>query len=261
MNLYNTLDTVIKVAHKAGEYLKQEQEKLAKGAIEIKGTRDYVTYIDKETEKIVVSALSEAFPHTGFLTEEGTIESEIKEWTWIIDPLDGTTNYVNGDTPYSVSIALQHNNKTVLGVVYDPILEELYCATTETKALLNNKPIVVSTHPTLSESYLGFGVPYSLDDRAIEVLQRTTLQYSKASFRIKGSAAVELCYVAAGRLDAYFHSGLSAWDVAAGSFILEQAGGRVTDFDTGDNYIFGREIVASNGYIHDEIIEHIINDK
>lgn len=260
MNLNKTLETVIEVAHKVGGYLKEEQSKLMQGSIEVKGTRDYVTYIDKEAEKIIVSALSDAYPETGFLTEEGTIESEIREWTWIIDPLDGTTNYVNGDTPYTVSIALQHNEETVLGVVYDPILDELYCATSESNATLNGNAIKVSSHPTLTDGYLGFGIPYVLDARAEIVLLNTTKQYSKASFRIKGSAAVELCYVAAGRLDAYFHSGLSPWDVAAGSFILDRAGGKVTDFDGKSNYIYGRELIASNGVIHDEIIRYIIND-
>lgn len=261
MDLNKTLEIVIKVAHKAGAYLREEQSKLVESAIEKKNTRNYVTYIDKEAEKLIVSELSEAFPETGFLTEEETIVNEVKEWTWIIDPLDGTTNYVNGDTSYTVSIALQHNNKTVLGVVYDPLLEELYCATTDSKATLNNKLISVSNHSTITDAFIGFGVPYTLDTESEAILKRASLQYSKASFRIKGSAAVEICYVAAGRYDVFFHSGLSPWDVAAASFILQQAGGKNKDFKNGDNYIFGRELIASNGHMHNEIMKHIINDK
>lgn len=260
MNLNNILATVIDVAYKTGAYLKEEQSKLKDNFIEVKSTRNYVTYVDKEAERIIVTALSEAFPDTGFLTEEETIDSNIKEWTWIIDPLDGTTNFVNGDSPYCVSIALQHNNKTVLGVVYDPIANDLYAASTEHIATLNKKPITVSNHPTLSEGYIGFGIPYVLDKPAEEILKRTSLQYNKASFRIKGAAAIEICYVASGKYDAFFHSGLSPWDVAAGSFILKKAGGTVTDFKEGNNYIYGKEYIGSNGHIHNEIIEKIIND-
>ncbi len=260
MDLNKTLETVIEVARKAGAYLKEEQSKLTSDSIETKSTRNYVTYIDKEAEEIIVSELIKVFPETGFLTEEGTKSTDDKEWRWIIDPLDGTTNYVHGDTPYTVSIALQHNEITVLGVVYDPIADELYSATADRDATLNNKAIKVSTSPALQDAYIGFGIPYIIDQRATEILQRTTLQYHKCSFRIKGSAAIELCYVACGRLDAYFHSGLSPWDVAAGAFILKQSGGMVTDFDNGENYIFGKEMVASNGLIHQEIMNDIIDD-
>ncbi len=261
MNLKDTLKTVINVARTAGAFLKDEQSKLKNASVEMKSTRNYVTYIDKAAERIIVDELSKAFPETGFLTEEETVASEVKEWTWIIDPLDGTANYIHNDTPYSVSIALQHNEVTVLGVVYDPIAEELYQAIEGDEATLNGKAIGVSQHAELEDAYMGFGIPYVLDTKAMEVLQRTTKFYHKCSLRIKGSAAIELCYVAAGRLDAYFHSGLSPWDVAAGSFILQQAGGTVTDYDKNSDYIHGREIVASNGHIHNEIIENIINDK
>lgn len=261
MNLNDTLKTVIEVAQSAGAYLKEEQSKLKNELVETKSTRNYVTYIDKAAEKIIVEGLLKEYPDTGFLTEEGTIESKIKEWTWIIDPLDGTTNYINNDTPYSVSIALQHNEVTVLGVVYDPIAEELFHAIEGEKAVLNNQHISVSKQDTLTDSYIGFGIPYVVNSRAMEVLQNTTNYYSKCSFRIKGSAAIELCYVADGRYDAYYHSGLSPWDVAAGSFILQQAGGMITDFNNSDNYIYGREIVATNGHIHNELVEKIINGK
>ncbi len=260
MDLKHTLDIVTEIAYKAGKYLKEEQTRLKLNSIETKSQRNYVTYIDKEAEKIIVSELSKIFPDTGFLTEEGTIESEIKEWTWIIDPLDGTTNYIHGDTPYSVSIALQYKQQIVLGIVYDPVADELYSASNISGAKLNENPIEISKTKSIQNAYIGFGIPYNLDKRGKGILYRTTLQYKNCSFRIKGSAAIELCYVAAGRSDAYFHSGLSPWDVAAGSFILERAGGKITDFNEGNNYIFGKEIVASNGYIHKEIIEQIITE-
>ena len=251
----------IEVALKTGKYLKDEQQKLSVTAVEEKSTRNYVTYIDKEAERITVEGLKRILPEASFLAEEETVEYEKKEYTWIVDPLDGTTNYVHGDSPYSVSIALTHNNEIILGIVYDPVLDELYCATSEGGSTLNGVPIKVSQHPTLQNGYIGFGIPYHLDERGEGILKRTTEQYRKSSFRIKGSAAVELCYVAAGRSDAYFHSGLSPWDVAAGSIILKKAGGTITDFSGNDNYIFGREIVGSNGLIHREIMDNIIKER
>lgn len=256
----NTIcNEAIEVALATGKYLKEEQQKLSHSAVEMKSARNYVTYIDKTAEKIAVEGLKPIIPDAGFLVEEETVEFKQKAYTWIVDPLDGTTNYIHGDTPYSVSIALMHNNETILGIVYDPIADELYSATSESEATLNQQPVAKSEHKTLENGYIGFGIPYKLDAKGEEILQRTTHQFRKCSFRIKGSAAVELCYVAAGRSDAYFHSGLAPWDVAAGAFILERAGGKCTDFSGGNNYIHGKEIVASNGYIHQEIMENIIN--
>lgn len=246
------------LARYTGEYLKNEQAKLNKKDIEIKGARDYVTYIDKEAERILVKGLKELFPAAGFLTEEETVYYEETEYTWIIDPLDGTTNYIHGDATYAVSIALRHNQEIVLGVVYDPIINQMYSATAPGNAKLNNKILEVSTHNTIKNAYLGCGIPYILDTKGELVLQNAMKHFKSCSFRIKGAAAIELCYVAAGITDAYFHSGLSAWDVAAGTFILKCAGGKNTDFSGGNNYIFGRELVASNGFIHNEIMKLII---
>ena len=250
---------VIELARLTGEYLKNEQSKLNKKDIEHKGARDYVTYIDKEAEKILVKGLKDLIPNSGFLTEEKTIEFEEKDYTWIIDPLDGTTNYIHGDSPYCVSIALKHRNDIVLGVVFDPIADQMFSATSPNDVKLNNKSISVSSHSTIKNAYLGFGIPYLVDERGEEILKNSIKQYSNCTFRIKGAAAIEICYVAAGITDAYFHSGLAPWDVAAGAFILECAGGKCTDYSNGNNYIYGEEIIASNNVIHNEIIKQIIN--
>ena len=146
----------------------------------------------------------------------------------------------------------------LLGVVFDPVAEELYYAVENENARLNQKPIKVSEKNMLQNGYIGFGIPYNLTAEGEKILQNTLHQFKKCSFRIKGSAAIEICYVACGRSDAYFHSALSPWDVAAASFILKCAGGRCTDFSDGDNYIFGKEIVASNGYLHQELMNEII---
>jgi len=256
--IHSLCDEVCRIAITTGKYLKEQQQKIDTSSIEMKGARNYVTYVDKEAERQLVTALSQLLPEAGFLTEEATVEFVEKQYVWIIDPLDGTTNYVHKDTPYSVSIALMKEREILLGVVFDPVAEELYYAVENENARLNQKPIKVSEKNMLQNGYIGFGIPYNLTVEGEKILQNALHQFKKCSFRIKGSAAIEICYVACGRSDAYFHSALSPWDVAAASFILKCAGGRCTDFSDGDNYIFGKEIVASNGYLHQELMNEII---
>ncbi len=259
MDIENICRKVEETAVAVGRFLKEEQSKLKKSDIELKGTRNYVTHIDKAAEKKAVASLKPLIANAGFLTEEGTVENSAKEYTWIIDPLDGTTNYVHGDTPFSVSIALTKNGQTLLGVVYDPVAKHLFSSHQGSKAMLNGQPISVNGKAELKNAYLGFGIPYTLNAKGEQILKNAIAQFHYCSLRIKGSAALEICYVACGRSDAYFHSGLSPWDVAAGAFILQCAGGLCTDFSNGDNYLFGKEMVASNGKIHAEILKKIIN--
>lgn len=258
MNIQHINAQVQQIARSVGQFLVNEQTKLRKSDIELKGTRNFVTHIDKEAEQILVEKLGELIPDATFLTEEGTVAYSEGAYTWIIDPLDGTNNYIHGNTPYCVSIALTRNKKTILGVVFDPVADELFNAVENEKATLNGKKIAVTTKANLENAYIGFGIPYKVDARAEEILQNAISNFRHSSFRLKGAAAIEICYVAGGRYDAFFHSGLSPWDVAAGAFILECAGGKSTDFSGGENYIFGKEIVASNGEIHTEIMEKII---
>lgn len=258
MDLNNIVDEVILLARTTGAYLASEQRSLQKQEIELKGTRNYVTYIDKEAERRLVKGLRAILPESAFLTEEETVTFEPRDYSWIIDPLDGTTNYVHGDSPYSVSIALMHETKVILGVVFDPVADQLFVATGNGAATLNGEPLGVSRQESLTNAYIGFGIPYSLDSRGETILVNAMKQFRNCSFRIKGSAALEICYVAAGISDAYFHSGLSPWDVAAGAFILECAGGRCSDFSGGDHYLFGKEMVASNGKLHETLMQHII---
>ena len=259
IDLNNILSQVCHVANLTGKYLVDEQAGLKDSAVEMKGARNYVSYVDKEAEKQLVEALKVLIPDAGFLTEEDTIEYEQKDYTWIIDPLDGTSNYVHGYAPYSVSIALMYKQETILGVVYDPVANEMFTAIKGEKARLNNQLIEVSNKCEMENSFICFGIPYDVSSKAQSILQNTFKYFGTATFRLKGSAAIEICYVACGRCDAYFHSDLSPWDVAAGAFILQQAGGKNTDFSNGDNYIFGRELVATNGHIHSAIIDNIIN--
>lgn len=258
MDINRLCSEVKALARSVGEYLVAEQAELKRKDVEMKGTRDYVTYVDKTAEEMLVKGLQALLPDSGFLTEEGTVEYVEKTYTWIIDPLDGTSNYVHGDTTYSVSIALTRGSETILGVVHDPVVNQMYWATEGGKAYMNDEQLSVSRHASIENGYIGFGIPYSLNEQGEQILQRALKQFRKASFRIKGSAALDLCYVAAGVTDAFFHSGLSPWDVAAGAFILIQAGGTCTDFSGGDRFVFAREMVASNGKIHEEIMKEIV---
>ena len=259
IDLNKLLKQVCNSAIEIGNYLKTEQTKLKASAVEMKGLRDYVSYVDKEAEKLLVTALKQYIPNAGFLTEEDTVEQAQKEYTWIIDPLDGTSNYVHGLAPYNVSIALLHNHETILGVVYNPLANEMFTAIKGDKARLNNQAIDVSSKDELKNSFIGFGIPYEMDNETAAILKNTWQHFGHASFRLNGAAALELCFVACGRYDAFFHSGLSAWDVAAGAFILQQAGGMITDYSSGNNYIFGKEVVATNSLIHTDIMDNIIN--
>lgn len=259
LDLNRILEQVCETATSIGSYLKNEQTNLKQSAIEMKGSRDYVSYVDKEAEKQLVSALQGFIPNAGFITEEDTIEYVEKEYTWIIDPLDGTSNYVHGIAPYNVSIALMHDKEIILGVVYDPVAGEMFTAIKGEKARLNDQVITVSDIDSMLNSFIGFGIPYNVTTETRNILNNTFKHFGNASFRLNGSAALEICYVACGRYDAYFHSDLSPWDVAAGAFILQQAGGKITDFNNGSNYIFGKELVATNSKMHNPIMKGIIN--
>ncbi len=215
-----------------------------------------VTQTDEQAEALILSRLREAFPSDGFLTEESPAVVGSAERYWLIDPLDGTTNYAHGYPMVAVSIALVCQGEVVLGVVYHPIADELFVAEKGQGATLNGRPIRVSSAATLAESLLASGFPYDAweedDDNTAEwrhFLKRVV------SLRSDGSAALDLCYVACGRLDGYWELDLDPWDMAAGSLIVQEAGGRVTDLAGAPFNPYGRAIVASNGQIHLEMLE------
>lgn len=248
---YQQLCTEVqKIAKKAGKFIHEEQKKVTEDNIEIKSVASLVTYVDKTAEKQIVSALQKLIPESGFVAEEGTADSHNEEYTWFVDPLDGTTNYLFGVAPHSVSIALAKNNKMVLGVVYEIGHDEMFYAWKDSAAYCNGKEISVSKHTKSEETLIGTGFPYydfERIDNYIEALK--FLMGNTLGLRRFGSAAVDLCYVACGRFDAFFEHALHAWDVAAGGFILQQAGGKICDFNGGDNWLFGSEIItASNSY-------------
>ena len=238
---------VQEIAKKAGQFIREEREKISSDDVELKSVASLVTYVDKNAEKQIVDALSQLIPGSGFVAEEGTATSKGEKFMWFVDPLDGTTNYIHGVPPYSVSIGLSENDSLVLGVVYDVAHDELFYAWKGSPAFANGKEIKVATAKKSEDTLIATGFPYYDFEKTelyIEALKE--LMKSTRGIRRLGSAAIDICYVAAGRFDAFYEHALHAWDVAAGVFILQQAGGKTTDFNGGNNWLFGGEIIASS---------------
>ena len=228
--------------------------------ITYKGKINLVTHVDSLSEQTIIKYLSKRFPDHSFLAEEGgatrgTTRSG-SEYQWVVDPLDGTTNYVHGYRVYSVSIALRHLDSTVLGVVYDPNLDELFGAIKGHGAFLNGRPIGVSTTASLSRSLLATGFPYDVRESSNNNLDHfSNFAVRAQAVRRAGSAALDLCHVACGRLDGFWELKLQPWDTAAGELIVKEAGGKVTDFSGSAFDIFQKEIAASNGRIHKQMLK------
>ncbi|MDD2380590.1 MAG: inositol monophosphatase family protein [Mariniphaga sp.] len=241
------------IARSAGSFIRNEQSKIKEKDIELKSVASLVTYVDKTAEAEIVSALKKIIPGSGFITEEGTASRKDETFVWIIDPLDGTTNYLHGIAPHSVSIALMEKNELVLGVVFELGQNEMFYAWKNSPAFLNGREIRVSTAEQLKDSLIGTGFPYYDFHRIDGYLSAMKhLMEHTRGLRRMGSAAVDLAYVASGRFNAFFEHALHAWDVAAGAFILQQAGGVVTDFNAGENWLFDGEIVAASNHIFKE---------
>jgi len=255
MILKNLCTQVQQLAREAGAFIKEHVNKVTSEEIEIKAFHNYVTYVDKESEKMLISGLKKLIPESGFIAEEGTTTTKGDRYNWIVDPLDGTTNFLHRLPPYSVSIALTENDEVILGVVYEIGMDECFYAWKGSKAYMNGREIQVSDISTIKDSFIATGFPYYDYERINEYVR--SLEYfmqNSIGIRRFGSAAADLAYVACGRFDAFYEYSLSPWDVAAGSLIVKQAGGRVCDFKGGDDYIFGREILAGNSIIFEELL-------
>ncbi|MFP4042654.1 MAG: inositol monophosphatase family protein [Bacteroidales bacterium] len=258
MNLEKITDQVIDLSKNTGHYILSEWEKLSGQNIQTKGLNDFVTYVDKTSEKKLVKGLNEILPEAGFIVEEQTTKDEGQDYKWIVDPLDGTTNYIHGITPFSISIALRRNEETIFGLVHELGHNEIFHAHEGGAAFLNGKKINVSGIDTIKESIIATGFPYNDFSRLNNYLK--SLDYfmrNSHGIRRLGSAATDLAYTACGRFEAFYEYSLKPWDVAAGSFILKQAGGKVSDFNGGDNYLFGQEIVAASNGVFDEFLATI----
>jgi myo-inositol-1(or 4)-monophosphatase len=247
-------DAAVCAAKRAAEIITSKAPLRRK--IKFKGKVDLVTEVDGLAERAIVGYLGKKFPGHSFLAEE-TGGSELgSEFLWVVDPLDGTTNYAHGFPVYCVSIGLRYLDSVILGVVYNPNLDELFTATRNGGAYLNGKRIAVSKTRSLTRSLLATGFPYDIRESKVNNLNHFSAFALKAqAVRRAGSAALDLCYLACGRFDGFWELKLAPWDVAAGSLMVAEAGGRVSDFRGGRFSIFAKEMLASNGKIHNQMIK------
>ena len=244
---------VVEICEETANFISTEIIKISDKAVETKSLNSLVTYVDKTAEKMLVENLGALIPEAGFHTEEETAGHTTENYIWIIDPLDGTTNFIHGIYPHAISIALQYCNETVLGVVYELGQKECFYSWKGGKVYLNKKEVTVSKRTYLKEALLATGFPYynySLLEPFLNSL-KFFMQNTRGVRRL-GSAATDLAYVACGRFDCFYEYSLQAWDVAAGAFLVQQAGGRIADFSLENNYLYGGQIIACNAEIYEE---------
>lgn len=246
----NDIKTVLK---DVGNFQRKEQKNIKKLKIDDKGLNQLVSAVDIKSEKMLVEKLAKITPNCSFITEENTISQSHGRLTWIIDPLDGTTNYLFGLNIYAISIALYLGKTPLYGGIYLPMFDDFYMAD-ESGAYLNEKKIQVSKNKELSQTLLATGFPYYKFDELPEYLEilKYLMQHTRGLRRM-GSAAIDLVYTAQGIFDGFFELNLSPWDVAAGAYIVKQAGGAVTSFTKNEDFIFGNSIVVGNMDIHSQL--------
>lgn len=251
--------SVCRLCEETGNFLRQEAGRFTQADIREKSHANFVTYVDEQAERQLVEGLSKLLPGSGFIAEESP-ELLRGELTWIIDPLDGTTNYIHGIPVYSISIALRHQEKFILGVIYEAGQHELFYTWEGAPAFRNGEIVTVSGTTSLDDSLFATGFPYYDYSRLDEYLGffRFLMQHTRGVRRL-GSAAADLAYVACGRLDGFYEYGLRPWDVAAGALLVKNAGGTICDFIGGDNFLFGKEIIATNGHVHHSFMGHFSN--
>jgi len=252
MESFKTL--AIRLAKKAGRILQDHLGRVKK--VDYKGAVNLVTEMDLLSEKVIVAEIRKLYPKHSILAEEKTRRQGDSPYRWIIDPLDGTTNYAHGYPIFCVSIGLEKDDEIILGVVYDPSRIELFEGEKGKGAYLNGRRIHVSPTPNLSQSLLATGFPYDLRKSPVNNFDHFQ-NFARRSHAVRraGSAALDLCYVSAGRFDGFWEMKLGPWDLAAGSLIVREAGGKVTDFQGHPIHLDGKHVLASNGKIHGEMIK------
>ena len=244
---------VIDIVSKAGELVLSKVE--SGFSIYHKGTIDLVTDADKASEEYITTELSKRFPGITILgEEEGWSGSQDAEYMWLIDPLDGTTNFAHGNPHYCISVALAKAGQSVLGVVYDPVAKEMFSAEAGGGAFLNGNRIRVSQNDKLQSSLFVTGFPYDAATRKANVAIFGRIMQASQGVRVMGSAALDLCYVACGRVEAYWERSINAWDIAAGSLMVSEAGGQVSNYLGHELNLFKGEILASNGLVHSQLM-------
>jgi len=251
------LNIAIRAARSAGNIIVQNLDKVDQLAVQTKDRNDFVTEVDQKAEQLIIATLRKAYPNHGILAEESG-QSGNDEFQWIIDPLDGTTNYLHGFPQFSVSIALRHKGRLEQAVVYDPLRQELFTATRGSGAQLNERRIRVSKQTSLEGALLGTGFPFKAQQHLDTYLQTFRSLFPHTSgIRRAGSAALDLSYVAAGRLDGFWEIGLNIWDMAAGVLLIQEAGGLSSDFSGGHDYLESGNLVSGTPKLFAEILKTI----
>jgi len=250
------LKTAKKAAAIGGDILKKEFRKLREGQIDIKGKGDYVTELDYKSENKIISIIKKEFPDHAIMAEESEELKTESGFQWIIDPLDGTANYIQGIPVYAVSIALSKNGKINTGVIYSPETEEMFWAERNKGAYLNGQRIHVSGKKDMKDAILATGFPFRVKENLDTYLQSfKELFLQSAGIRRMGAAAIDLAYIASGIFDGFWEMRLKPWDVAAGSLLIEEAGGKMGDFQGKQKYMESGNIVAGNSFVYKKIVE------
>lgn len=259
MDLKQIENNVKSLAIEVGDWIRKERLNFNQNLVENKDLNDLVSYVDKTSEIKIIEGLKSILPNAGFIVEEGT-ESKLSQYNWIVDPLDGTTNFVHGINCYAISIALECNNEILVAVVYEITFNECFHASKNNGAFLNGINISVSTTNNLANSLIATGFPVNNFTKlpnyftALEFLIKNT-----HGIRRIGAAAADLCFLACGRVDGFFEHNLKPWDVAAGALIVKEAGGFVTDFNLQNNWLKGGQIIACNKEIYSTFAPQIAN--
>lgn len=249
------LSIAIEAAKEAGDILLKNLGQVRPDEIDSKRLFDFVTHVDLESEEAIIRHINTAYPSHAIWAEETGQKNKASDYLWIIDPLDGTTNYIHGFPCFSISIALKYKNKLILGVIFDPIRNELFYAQKDEGAFLNDKRIQVSDIEDLSKALVATGFPFREKDQLDVYLKSFFSIFKQCSgVRRAGSAALDLAYIGCGRVDGFWEIGLSSWDIAAGVLIVEEAGGVITDFKGRNEYYVTGNIVAGNPHIHRELV-------
>jgi len=249
---HRSREVAVEAALAAGRLLRQHFGRPQD--VEYKGEIDLVTALDRQAETLIVQRIHAAFPTHTILAEEGSGTAGSAEHRWIVDPLDGTSNYAHGYPVFCVSVAYERAGRIVLGVVYDPLREELFLAEAGGGATLNGRPLRVSTTDSLARSLLSTGFPYERALYPASLRRWETLMWRAQAVRRAGAAALDLCYVAAGRSDGFWERPLQPWDMAAGVLLVTEAGGRASGFSGGPPDVYSKELAATNGRIHGELL-------
>jgi myo-inositol-1(or 4)-monophosphatase len=243
-------------ARETGAFILKEAQEFDISRTERKGFNNFVSYVDKVAEKMLVERLSTLLPEAGFITEEGTITKSGLKYCWVIDPLDGTTNFLHGLHPYAISIGLMEYDEVVAGLVYEINGNEVFAAWKDGGAWLNGKEIHVSKAKKLADSLIATGLPYT-DFERLDKYMKSLTYFCRHTHGIRrlGSAAVDLAYVACGRVEVFYEYGLHPWDIAAGIILIREAGGQISDFSGVAKNLTGEEILASNNSVYSEVLE------